>query len=126
METGGMKGRRREITRVELHALIKEKFRVREVFSEYGMTELLSQAYSKGDSFFFCPPYMRVMIRDISDPFDIGVSTIGGLNVVDLANFHSIAFIETEDLGRKMSDGSFEVVGRIDNSEIRGCNLLVS
>jgi hypothetical protein len=126
METGGMKGRRREITRLELHALLKEKFRVREVFSEYGMTELLSQAYSGGDSFFFCPPYMKVVVRDISDPFDIGVSTMGGLNVVDLANFHSIAFIETEDLGRKRTDGSFEVVGRIDNSEIRGCNLLVS
>lgn len=126
IETGGMKGKKKELTRTELHSILKEKFRVREVFSEYGMTELLSQAYSKGDSSFFCPPYMRVLVRDLSDPFDIGLSSAGGINVVDLANFHSVAFIETEDLGRKSADGSFEVMGRIDNSEVRGCNLMVN
>lgn len=124
-ETGGMKGRRREMTRAELHGILKESFRVREVFSEYGMTELLSQAYSLGNETFRCPPYMKVLTRDITDPFQVVVESTGGINVVDLANFNSIAFIETEDLGKKSKNGSFEIVGRMDNSEVRGCNLLI-
>jgi len=124
-ETGGMKGKRKEITRSELHQLLKEGLHVREIFSEYGMTELLSQAYSKGNERFFCPPYMKIQVREITDPFNIGIDAVGGLNVVDLANFNTISFIETEDLGKRMPDGIFEVVGRMDNSEVRGCNLLL-
>lgn len=124
-ETGGMKGRRREITREELHSILKESFHVGEIFSEYGMTELLSQAYSQGNEMFRCPPCMKIMTRDITDPFQLVDESTGGINVVDLANFHSIAFIETEDLGKKSKNGSFEVLGRMDNSEVRGCNLLI-
>jgi len=125
-ETGGMKGRRKEIVRSELHKYLKNSFHIEKVFSEYGMTELLSQAYSTGEGRFFCPPWMKVTSREITDPFQIGLlNETGGINVIDLANWHSVAFIETEDLGRVFEDGSFEVLGRADNSDVRGCNLLV-
>lgn len=126
IETGGMKGRHREITRPELHKILRKSLNVGKVCSEYGMTELLSQAYSLGEDAFFCPPWLRVIIREPSDPFELGITGTGGLNVVDLANFHSISFIETEDLGQMNNDGSFSVVGRMDNSDVRGCNLLVN
>jgi len=125
-ETGGMKGRRKEIIRNELHKSLKNSFLTKEVYSEYGMTELLSQAYTKGETRFFCPPWMKVIAREITDPFETGLlNETGGINVIDLANCHSVAFIETEDLGRVYGDGSFEVLGRADNSDVRGCNLLV-
>lgn len=123
-ETGGMKGRRKEITRQELHGILKSRFNVDVIYSEYGMTELLSQAYSLGDVF-HCSPFMKVMAREIGDPFNVGVQNETGiLNVIDLANFHSIAFIETEDLGKVHQNNTFEVLGRVDNSDVRGCNLL--
>lgn len=127
METGGMKGRRREMIRSELHTLLQEAFGVSSIHSEYGMTELLSQAYSKGQGFFQCPPTMHIILRDINDPFDKnhGLQT-GGINIIDLANVDSCAFIETKDLGKRYPDGTFEVLGRFDNSDIRGCNLLVN
>jgi hypothetical protein len=126
METGGMKGRRKEIIRNELHNTLTKAFNLKTVFSEYGMTELLSQAYSKGGTRFFCPPWMKVQARDLTDPFQTGLlSETGGINVIDLANWHSVAFIETEDLGQVYEDGSFEVLGRADNSDVRGCSLLV-
>lgn len=125
-ETGGMKGRRKEIVRGELHKILKNSFHIEDVFSEYGMTELLSQAYTKGETRFFCPPWMKVIAREITDPFETGLlNETGGINVIDLANRHSVAFIETEDLGRVFADGTFEVLGRADNSDVRGCNLLV-
>lgn len=124
-ETGGMKGRRKEITRHELHQVLSEKLNVDVIYSEYGMTELLSQAYTKGGSRFFCSDTMKVLAREVTDPFNVGVADAGGLNVIDLANIHSIAFIETEDIGKVYADGSFEVLGRMDNSDIRGCNLLM-
>jgi len=126
METGGMKGRRKEITREELHAVLKERLNVDTVHSEYGMTELLSQAYSSGDGKFRCPPWMKVMIRDPHDPLEI-LSTpgrTGGISIVDLANINSCSFIATGDLGRLHNDGSFEVLGRFDDSDVRGCNLM--
>ncbi len=126
METGGMKGRRKEITREELHALLCEKFGVNEIHSEYGMTELLSQAYSKGNGIFKCPPWMNIEIRDPYDPltlFPEGRS--GGINIIDLANLYSCSFIQTDDLGKKNSDGSFEVIGRLEGSQLRGCNMLI-
>jgi phenylacetate-coenzyme A ligase PaaK-like adenylate-forming protein len=126
VETGGMKGRRKEITRAELHNILGQALSVREIFSEYGMTELLSQAYTRGDDRFVCPPWMKVLVRELTDPLEKGIrSQTGGINVIDLANIHSIAFIETEDLGKVYDDGTFEVLGRMDNSDIRGCNLLV-
>ncbi|QOI98441.1 MAG: acyl transferase [Flammeovirgaceae bacterium] len=125
-ETGGMKGRRREITREELHQALKQGLHVERIFSEYGMTELLSQAYTGGGARFKCPPWMRVMARDMTDPLQVGQQNkTGGLNVIDLANIHTAAFIETADMGIVFEDGSFEVLGRLDNAEIRGCNLLV-
>ena len=125
-ETGGMKGRRREITKNELREVLKVKINVKSLFSEYGMTELLSQAYSKDDKSFICPPWMRVICRDITDPQTKGLlSETGGINVIDLANWRTISFIETEDLGKVYPDGSFEVLGRLDNSDLRGCNLLI-
>ncbi|MGE0090476.1 MAG: acyltransferase [Bacteroidales bacterium] len=127
METGGMKGRRKELTRSELHSILTSKFGVKTIHSEYGMTELLSQAYSKGNGKFHCPPWMKIIIRDTYDPFsfvDIGKS--GGINIIDLANINSCCFIETKDLGKLNPDGSFEVSGRFDNSDIRGCNLLIA
>jgi hypothetical protein len=124
-ETGGMKGRRKEITRQELHSLLKKGLNVDLIYSEYGMTELLSQAYSLGKEF-RCSPWMKVIARELSDPFEMGLmGETGALNVIDLANWHSIAFIETEDLGKVYQDGLFEVSGRIDNSDVRGCNLLI-
>jgi phenylacetate-coenzyme A ligase PaaK-like adenylate-forming protein len=126
IETGGMKGRRKEITRQELHDVLKKQFNVTGICSEYGMTEMLSQAYSQGGNRFKCPPSMRVIGRDISDPLTKGVLNENvGLNVVDLANFETISFIETEDMGKIYDDSSFEVMGRIDNSDVRGCNLLI-
>jgi hypothetical protein len=124
-ETGGMKGRRKEITRQELHKTLTKNFNVETIYSEYGMTELMSQAYTKGGDRFFCPHTMKVLAREITDPFNIGVHETGGLNVIDLANIHSIAFIETEDIGKVYKDGSFNVLGRMDNSDVRGCNLLM-
>jgi phenylacetate-coenzyme A ligase PaaK-like adenylate-forming protein len=125
-ETGGMKGRRREITRQELHDVLKQGLNVPMVYSEYGMTELLSQSYSRGHERFYCPPWQKMMGRDLSDPLEKGLQNeTAGINVIDLANWHSIAFIETEDLGKVFDDGSFEILGRMDNSDIRGCNLLV-
>jgi hypothetical protein len=125
-ETGGMKGRRKEIIRTELHDTLKRGFNVPAIHSEYGMTELLSQAYSTGSDRFFCPPWQKVMGRDLSDPFLKGLQNeTVGINVIDLANWHSIAFIETEDLGKISPDSSFEVLGRMDNSDVRGCNLMV-
>ena len=125
-ETGGMKGKRKEIIRDELHKALSDSFHLKNVFSEYGMTELLSQAYTKGGTRFFCPPWMRVLARELTDPLETGLlNETGGINVIDLANCHSVAFIETEDLGRVFDDGSFEVLGRADNSDVRGCSLLV-
>lgn len=125
METGGMKGRRKELTRTEIHHFLKEKLGVKEIHSEYGMTELLSQAYSTGEGRFVCPPWMKVMVRDEEDPLQVKLSGRGILNVIDLANVYSCSFIATEDVGHVYEDGSFEVWGRLDNSDIRGCSLLV-
>lgn len=126
METGGMKGKRKEMIREELHTLLTQGFGVDKIHSEYGMTELLSQAYSLGDGVFECPPWMDVLIRETDDPFTL-VSTgkTGGINVIDLANFNSCSFIATQDLGKKYENFTFEVLGRFDNSDIRGCNLMV-
>lgn len=125
-ETGGMKGRRPEITRQALHARLKDAFGVPHIYSEYGMTELFSQAYTRGESRFFCPPWMKVIAREITDPLEKGLlNQTGGINVIDLANVDSIAFIETEDLGKVYADGSFEILGRLDNTDVRGCNLMV-
>ncbi len=127
VETGGMKGRRKEITRDELHTVLKEAFNVSVIHSEYGMTELLSQAYSKGEGIFRAPPWMKIVIRDPQDPLTIikepGVT--GGINIIDLANIHSCSFISTGDMGKLHEDGSFEVLGRLDNSDVRGCNLMI-
>jgi phenylacetate-coenzyme A ligase PaaK-like adenylate-forming protein len=126
METGGMKGKRKEMIREELHGILCSSFGVPTIHSEYGMTELLSQAYSKGGGRFFCPPWMRVLIRDSNDPFtSLSPERTGGVNIIDLANIHSCSFIATQDLGKMHSDGSFEILGRFDNSDIRGCNLMV-
>lgn len=126
METGGMKGRRKEITRQELHGILQERLNAKEIYSEYGMTELLSQAYTRGGQIFECPPWMRVVGRDLTDPLTKGVfHENAGLNVIDLANFSTISFIETEDLAKIRTNSQFEVMGRIDNSDIRGCNLLL-
>ncbi len=126
VETGGMKGRRKEITREELHSVLKKKLNVEEVHSEYGMTELLSQAYSTGKGIFRCPPWMKIMIRDPQDPLTIirEPERAGGINIIDLANVWSCPFIATSDLGKLHADGGFEVLGRFDNSDIRGCNLM--
>lgn len=125
-ETGGMKGRRAEITRNQLHEQLKAGFNVDKIYSEYGMTELLSQAYTSGSDLFYPPASMQIVIRDILDPFEKGlIGRVGGINVIDFANIHSIAFIETEDSGKISHDGSFEVLGRLDNTDVRGCNLLV-
>ena len=125
METGGMKGQREEITRDELHAILCASFSVEKIHSEYGMAELLSQAYSDGDGLFRCPPWMRIAIRDTYDPLEIlPDGRTGGVNIIDLANVYSCSFIETQDLGIRYADGSFRIQGRIDKSEIRGCNLM--
>lgn len=127
METGGMKNKRKEIIREELHNMLCEKFRVKKIHSEYGMTELLSQAYSKGKGIFKCPPWMCAFVRDVNDPFRIlPPGKTGALNIIDLANIYSCSFIATQDIGKIYPDGSFEVLGRIDNSDMRGCNLMVT
>jgi len=127
METGGMKGRRKEMIRSELHQVLKEAFRCGEIHSEYGMTELLSQAFSTGYQLFETPPWMRILIRDSYDPFTlVPAGQTGGINVIDLANIHSCSFISTSDLGRVNDKGQFEVLGRFDQAEVRGCNLMVS
>ncbi|MEE3999960.1 acyl transferase [Tenacibaculum sp. FZY0031] len=126
METGGMKGRRKELIRNELHTILSNGFGVNTIHSEYGMTELLSQGYSKGNGLFNCPPWMQVLTRDPEDALTIlpkGKS--GGINVIDLANYNSCSFIATQDLGKVYQDNSFEIIGRFDNSDIRGCNLMV-
>lgn len=126
METGGMKGRRKEMIREELHHILAQGFGVSEIHSEYGMTELLSQAYSLGNGIFECPPWMDIYIRDTEDPFSlVDFGKTGGINVVDLANYNSCSFIATQDLGRKYENFTFEVLGRFDHSDIRGCNLMV-
>lgn len=126
METGGMKGKRKELIRHELHQLLKKGFGVEQIHSEYGMTELFSQAYSKGNGVFNCPPWMKVLTRDAEDALTIQSNEkTGGINVIDLANYNSCSFIATQDLGKVYSDNGFEVIGRFDNSDIRGCNLMV-
>jgi phenylacetate-coenzyme A ligase PaaK-like adenylate-forming protein len=127
METGGMKGRRREMVRQELHAVLQAAFGVSSIHSEYGMTELLSQAYSPGEGLFRAPDALRVLLRDPNDPLTVRPEfRTGGINLIDLANVDSCAFLETKDIGRLHEDGRFEVLGRFDNSDIRGCNLLVA
>lgn len=126
METGGMKGRRKEIVRQELHQLLSAGFGVDEIHSEYGMTELLSQGYSKGGGIFDCPTWMKILVRDTEDPLSFQkCGKTGGVNVIDLANINSCSFIATQDLGKINDDGTFEIIGRFDNSDIRGCNLMV-
>ena len=132
METGGMKGRRKEKIRPEVHSILEDAFQVPTIHSEYGMTELLSQAYSKGEGIFNCPPWMKVMIRDEEDPL-MGNEAMtgfrgtirGALNIIDLVNVYSCSFIATDDLGVLHHDGSFEVMGRMDNSDLRGCSLML-
>jgi len=126
METGGMKGRRKEMIRTELHAILKQGFGIKNIHSEYGMTELLSQAYSKGQGIFECPPWMRVLTRDTEDALCIQKNgKSGGINIIDLANINSCSFIASQDLGKVYNNNSFEIIGRFDNSDIRGCNLMV-
>jgi hypothetical protein len=129
METGGMKGRRKEITRQEVHEILCNRFQVPAIHSEYGMTELLSQAYSKTEGIFTCPPWMKILIRDEDDPFTIHSTTrdkpvTGAINIIDLANIYSCSFIATDDAGKLYPNKSFEVLGRLDNSDIRGCSLM--
>lgn len=132
METGGMKGKREEITREEVHEQLHQKLRLSAIHSEYGMTELLSQAYSKGNGRFHCPPWMKVLLREYNDPFAISTSgqsakPVNGLiNIIDLANLYSCSFIATDDVGRLYKDNSFEVMGRRDMSDLRGCSLLTT
>lgn len=126
METGGMKGKRKEMIREELHSVLQKGFGVDAIHSEYGMTELLSQAYSLGNGIFDCPSWMQILIRDTEDALTIIENgKTGGINVIDLANINSCSFIATQDLGKKYDNGSFEVLGRFDNSDVRGCNLMV-
>jgi len=126
METGGMKGRRKELIRNELHELLRNGFGVDEIHSEYGMTELLSQAYSKGNGIFETPPWMKILTRDTEDALTIlPTEKAGGINIIDLANYNSCSFIATQDLGKVYQNGTFEIIGRFDNSDIRGCNLMV-
>jgi len=125
METGGMKGRRKEMIKEELHQILKQGFGVSEIYSEYGMTELLSQAYSKGNGVFSCPSWMRILTRDTEDARTLIKNKTGGINVIDLANINSCSFIATQDLGKVYPDDSFEILGRFDDSDIRGCNLMV-
>ena len=125
METGGMKGRRKELVKSEVHQLLSAGTGLKHIHSEYGMTELLSQSYSPGEGVFNCPPWMKIIVGDLHDPFSLAATNeTGNIKVIDLANIHSCAFIETQDLGRIKIDNSFEVLGRMDNSELRGCNLM--
>jgi hypothetical protein len=129
METGGMKGRGKELIRAELHQILCTKLGVRRIHSEYGMTELLSQAYSKGNGVFYCPPQLKIYIRDAENPiytYAQGRAVRGGINAIDFANVHSCAFVATQDLGKINTNGSFEVLGRFDYSDVRGCNLLLA
>ena len=126
METGGMKGRRKEMVRTELHEKLKRGFGVSKIHSEYGMTELLSQAYSKGDGIFKTPSWMKVIIRDINDAQNLDFNKkSGAINIIDLANYNSCSFIATDDMGKYINNDEFELIGRVDNSDVRGCNLLV-
>ena len=126
METGGMKGQRKELVKSELHTILKHGFGVDKIHSEYGMTELLSQAYSKGDGIFKAPAWMKILTRDPEDALSIQpIGKSGGVNIIDLANINSCAFIATQDLGKIHSNGTFEILGRFDESDIRGCNLMV-
>lgn len=125
METGGMKGRGIELTRVELHQLLCDRTGLSSIHAEYGMTELLSQAYSEGEGRFHCPPWMKVLLRKEDDPFEIMQEGTGLLQVIDLMNIYSCAFIATQDIGKRYSDGSFEVIGRMDYADLRGCSLMV-
>ena len=125
METGGMKGQRKELLKEEIHSILKHSFATENIHSEYGMTELLSQGYSKGNNIFKTPPWMKILIRDVNDPLSIINNKTGGINVIDLANIYSCPFIATQDLGRTFDDGSFSVLGRFNNADVRGCNLLV-
>ena len=126
METGGMKGKRKEMLKEEVHKILKHSFVAENIHSEYGMTELLSQSYSKGNNIFKSPPWKKILIRDVNDPLSIiGNNKTGGINVIDLANIYSCPFIATQDLGRTFDDNSFSVLGRFDNSDVRGCNLMV-
>lgn len=126
IETGGMKGKRKEIVREELHEILKAAFQIQTIGGEYGMTELMSQAYSNKDGYYQCPPSMRVTSHEINDPFSAEVNSKNGvLQIIDLGNLHSCAFIATSDIGKVFEDGSFNVLGRLDNSDTRGCNLLV-
>ena len=127
METGGMKGKKEEMTREQVHTILRKAFSLEKIHSEYGMTELLSQAYSEGDGVFQTPSWMKILIRDEDDPLQVGkeANNGGALNIIDLANVYSCSFIATEDVGRLYPDGSFEVLGRIDGSDLRGCGLLV-
>ena len=124
METGGMKGKREEMVREQLHNILCKHFNVPKIHSEYGMTELLSQAYSKGDGVFESPPWMRISCRDANDPLSNNKKT-GGINIIDLANVNSCSFIASQDLGKINENNTFEVLGRFDTSDIRGCNLMV-
>lgn len=127
METGGMKGKRKEMIKEEVHAILKAQFGTGAIHSEYGMTELLSQAYSRKDGLFECPPWMRVLVRDANDPFTyVRPGRGGGINVIDLANLYSCSFIETKDLGKLHEHNRFEILGRFDNSDLRGCNLMIA
>jgi hypothetical protein len=126
IETGGMKGRRKELIRDELHSVLKKGFGVKTIHSEYGMTELLSQGYSKGNGLFESPPWMKILIRDTEDALTIlSQRKTGGINVIDLANINSCSFIATQDLGR-IENNQFRIMGRFDNADLRGCNMLIS
>ena len=126
IETGGMKGKRKEITKQEVHDRLKKAFKKNHIHSEYGMTEMLSQAYSKKNNVFYTPPWMKVLTRDPNDPLTILKNEeVGGLNIIDLANIYSCPFIETEDLGISFGN-SFSILGRMNNSDLRGCNLMIS
>lgn len=125
METGGMKGKRREMIREELHKVLCDKLKVDKIHSEYGMAEILSQAYSQGKGIFKCPPWMKIIVREMNDPLSLAtVGRTGGINVIDLANMNSCSFIATQDLGKVYDNGTFEILGRFDKSDVRGCNLL--
>ncbi|HQX73501.1 MAG TPA: acyl transferase, partial [Chitinophagaceae bacterium] len=125
METGGMKGRRKEMIRPELHELLTKSFRITTVHSEYGMTELLSQAWSTGEGIFNTPPWMKILVRDEEDPLLVNETGAGAINVIDLANVHSCSFIATDDAGKVFKNRSFEILGRMDGSDLRGCSLLL-
>jgi phenylacetate-coenzyme A ligase PaaK-like adenylate-forming protein len=125
METGGMKGKRKEMIKEELHSILRQGFGLKKIHSEYGMTELLSQAYSTGDETFSCPPWMKILTRDPEDALSYTTGKTGGINVIDLANLYSCSFIATQDLGKTFENGTFKIMGRFDNSDVRGCNLMV-